>query len=352
MKTLWHVGLVLLFLFAVGCSDESLVGVAENGAPFDTETALSVPARIGMMDAASIYGVEPVAAMAESDMVLFMGEGSFSEVSETGEIIRCRDADGNRVPGLFVFAAATVTGRFFFLDDMTGFFTRDRCLIDGQELALEGSWTFTGTEAGEAVWGSYTATVSLADGSFTHKEIIADGTGRFDGATGWLRGIGSIPQSGIGDGMFYGKGLITHPQEVTTQGIVMDASVVSEEGNISCVDPNGESLPIDAVGQFNLVGVATYLGHFTGALVNERCEVSFRGFTTFSGTWMLTGADGTTLRGTYIMRVPESLRTRVEMIVTEGTGLFEGASGWVGGVGRARLGALKLPLEGLIFLPR
>ena len=350
MRTLWQLRFVLLLLFAVGCADENLVEVAPDAEPLAADAAASGPARIGMMEAASIYGMEPLAAMAESDKVLLMGEGSFSEASESG-IVRCRDILGDRVTGLFVFARATVTGRFFFLDDMTGLLTRDRCIQDGDELMLEGSWTFTSTETGEAIWGSYTATIFLPDGSFTHHEIIDDGTGRFAGATGWIRGIGTVPPAG--DGMFYGKGLIKRPQEVTTQGIVIDARSMSREGEISCVTPQGDPAPGIGPARIHFEGLATYLGAFTGVLTNDRCEVDFRGFTTLSGIWTMTGADGTVLLGTQSFRFGETPRFRSEMIIAGGTGPFEQASGWIGGVGQLQPGGfLTFPLEGLIFLPR
>ena len=350
MRTLGPFKLVLLLLFATGCADESLVEVAEKDVPIKAERA--VPARLGMMEAASIYGMEPVAAMAESDRVLLMGEGSFSEVANTGEIIRCRDTEGNRVVGLFVFAGATITGRFFFLDDMTGFFTRDRCVLDGDELALEGSWTFSAADTGESIWGSYTAVFSLADGSFTHHETIEDGTGRFAGATGWIRGIGTFPPVS-GDGMFYGKGLITRPREVTTRGFVLDAVSESSEGELPCLNPEGGPSTLTAFAQTNLEGAATYLGPLTGALVHDHCMDEFRGGVTLSGTWMLTGLDGTVLQGTHVLNLSGRPRSSIEMIITSGTGALEQASGWVGGFAQLRPdGSAGFPLEGLIFLPR
>ena len=277
--------------------------------------------------------------------MLFVGEFAYAADPDEG-FVSCLDPTGNSVPGLVLPKKANVDGRASHLDKTTGYFTTSECQAQADgSLASAGDWMFIGA-GGHRVMGTWTAT-TLADGSLTGKTVITGGIGKFADATGWTRFAGQIDLT-TGTGRFYGKGLISPPTEVVEMGFVSEITHPSVSGRISCLDRNGNATGFSGTRRIEGEGLTSY-GKVSFVAVNERC-IDDRSVSTFYGTWTYTGAQGDVLRGTHVTVIGVSDPWPNALIITGGTGQFEGVTGWMDGL--VYWDEKRSTGEGVIFMPR
>ncbi|MFQ5569996.1 MAG: SMP-30/gluconolactonase/LRE family protein [Rhodothermales bacterium] len=150
---------------------------------------------------------EPVA---DDDQVVFMGEWDFSWTSGAART-SCVDLLGNPLAMTIPRRINYSEGRFLYLNQTTGVSFNERCVVHNTDIffVATAAFTFTGSQ-GDTVTGTETVTV-MADDTIEYHARITGGTGRFEGASGWLRGEGTI-NFGANRGHMIVKGAVSPPE--------------------------------------------------------------------------------------------------------------------------------------------
>ncbi len=341
---------LILLLFAVlSCSDENLIGVEAEDALSTAEAVVQPSTNVWpeASQAVSLDREKVNAALAGGDMVLQMGAVTFYPDPEVSAILPCLDAGGNPVPGVALPARFLVEGRVQHMGRVTGYFGGGSCQVNADfTLTINREWRYVGDE-GHAIHGTYVAT-AFPDGSFTSRDLVTGGIGKFGGATGWGRSVGQNNPA-TGTGTVYSKGVVTAPKDVVAYGYVSASEGFTRSGDlISCVDPDGNPTGFRGTAQFEGTGLTTY-GPVSVVVINERC-IDVGDVSTFYGTSTLTGAQGDVLRMTHTTVVGVGDPWPNTLIITGGTGRFEGVTGWVNGLVYWDEG--RSDEEGVIFFPR
>jgi hypothetical protein len=182
----------LLLVLAFGCNDaELLVTPDDNGA-----TSL--------------------AKHHEAKMVPIEGDATFA-ADLTVPILLCLDVDTGEVGDVF-FGRFTGEGIYAHLGAITFVGVSDDCWVDGETLGVTGRATFTAANGHElwTIWG-LTGQAGINEGvaEWSFYEYAGDypveftgGTGRFEGASGHLRGAGTFDYSDL-TGTWWSDGVIS-----------------------------------------------------------------------------------------------------------------------------------------------
>jgi len=128
-----------------------------------------------------VVGAAPVAAAQPTPIV---GTESF-EADLTAGVLDCGG-------GVFFPHEFEGKGRFTHLGKVTSAIFADSCSVSGSTLEATGHATHTAAN-GDSVDVAFSGSANLATGAIVFDIIeITGGTGRFEGASGTLEGVGSI----------------------------------------------------------------------------------------------------------------------------------------------------------------
>jgi hypothetical protein len=175
-----RLSLMLIGTVALGCSDATPTGVLEASVP-----RLDVSAA--------------------REMVPLRGTGTLTAIPTAG-VVACEAPDGSVIA---VFPAVfDVLARYTHLGRTTGSTTTDACRFEPADgtLHLMGQAALAAADGDELL--AAVAITIHPDLSFGGEVNVTGGTGRFDGATGWAGGGGTLDLE-AGSGKFWIDGTVS-----------------------------------------------------------------------------------------------------------------------------------------------